>query len=306
MRGLRCILWKSERKLFTFLRRKPETILIINPVHSSEVGFVAYFVHVLSMISYADRRRMIPVVDMQSSLNTYLYENEVGSVNAWEYYFEQPGGVALEEALREKNSVHAEAPVSSFSKPNSSRGFYFNYGGELDYWREICRKYIHFSEHLQSRIEHEKQKFTNRRVLGVSLRGTDYTAGKYRNHSRQPDTGQVILKVKDVIAEHNFDAVYLSTEDKNIVAEFQTHFGSVLILPEQEYIDFDSSKRKVITLYSHSRNNDKYLNGLEYLSAKLLLCECSGLITSMSGGAVLAMLFSRGFEYFYVFDLGVY
>ena len=267
---------------------------------------MAYFVNALSMIAYADRKSMIPVIDMKSSLNTYIYEHEVGKINSWEYYFEQPGWLSLENALSRKDSITLKHLKNNYSKPNASLGFFYNYGGELDYWRSICRKYLRFSEPLTEKLNLEKQKFIDKRVLGVSLRGTDYLSLRRTNHAVQPEAGQVIPKVIEVMKNEKFDAVYLSTEDKNIVAEFMAHFGEKLILPEQEYINFNPDDRKEISLYSLNRDNDKYLNGLEYLTSKLLLCECKGLITSMCGGTVLTMLFSKSFDYIYVFDLGVY
>ena len=308
LRFARVSLWKFERRIFLSLTRNRtrRMIYIARPVYSPNVGFVAYFVRALQMIAYADRKNMIPVVDMKNSLNTYIYKDEIGRVNAWEYYFEQPGGVALEDASAMDNSDSRQHLPSPFSKPNSSIGFYLNYGGELAYWQGICRKYIHFSRALIDRVERGKLKFMNKRVLGVSVRGPDYTTYNVINHPVQPSTAQVISKVREAISNSGFDAVYLATEDKAILAEFEAAFCEILIVPEQEYIGFDSKGRKAITEYSLHRNNDKYLSGLEYLTAKLLLCECAGLITSMSGGALFAMLFAKGFEYFYVFDLGVY
>ena len=266
---------------------------------------MSHFLGALSVISYADRRGLIPVIDMRTNINAYLYRDETGKVNSWEYYFKQPGGISLDDALSDRNAILASSAYS-YSKPNSSLGFYYNYGGELDYWRGLCRKYLHFSDALNDRLAHERQKFADKKVLGVSVRGTDYVALRNTNHPVQPDVGQVIAKVREVMDTGKFDAIYISTEDQGIVSEFRKYFAEKLILPEQEYFDFDTSSRKAISEYTHNRPNDKYLNGLEYLASKLLLCECKGLVTSMSGGAILTMLFSQGFEYLYVFDIGVY
>ena len=270
------------------------------------VGFMAHFVRALSMIAYADRKAMMPVIDMKTSRSVYIYDYEVGKVNAWEYYFEQPGEISLDEALARKDSIIIPPSFNTYSRPNSSLGFYYDYGGELSYWRDICRKYIRLSAPLRERLEREKQAFSGKRVLGVSVRGTDYTAFRNTNHPVQPSAEQVIAKVQEVMSAKNFNAIYLSTEDKNIVAKFMSHFGDSILLPEQEYVNFDPILRKDISNYSGNRENDRYLSGLEYLTSKLLLCECDGLVTSMSGGAICAMLFSEGFDYLHVFDLGVY
>ena len=42
--------------------------------------------------------------------------------------------------------------------------------------------------------------------------------------------------------EKNFDYVYLATEDKRILAEFQAAFREKLILPDNNYFDYDYEK----------------------------------------------------------------
>lgn len=61
------------------------------------LGTVAY------NVKYARENGYIPVVDMMTYHNQYLYEEEIGTVNAWEKYFLQPDGYSLNDALNSKN-----------------------------------------------------------------------------------------------------------------------------------------------------------------------------------------------------------
>ena len=80
-----------------------------------------------------------------------------------------------------------------------------------------------------------------------------------------------------------------------------------MILPEGDIIDFDASAEKWVSeCFNDSRDNDKYLRGLEYLISKLLLTKCKGLITARTSGSTGIMCLSEGFEYLYVFDLRTY
>ena len=110
--------------------------------------------------------------------------------------------------------------------------------------------------------------------------------------------------------ERSFDAVYLATEDKRVVREFQEAFGEKLILPEAQYVDYDYTEtdkfKNWLYNYHNDRENDRYLSGMEYLVSILFLSQCEGLITSGNNGSAAAMILSGGFEYFYFFDLGVY
>ena len=177
---------------------------------------------------------------------------------------------------------------------------------ELEYWRGLCRKYIRFTKPVLERLESMTRRYSGRRILGVLVRGTDYVAMKPKNHSIPPTPEQAIAKSREAISEQHFDAVYLATEDKNILAKFQNAFGEKLLLPEADYLEYDYSRPEFLADVDSSRPNDKYLRGLEYLVSILFLSRCEGFITSGNNGSAAAMLFSDGFEYFYFFDLGVY
>ncbi len=59
---------------------------------SSVVGLYSYVLTFSGRIKEAISRNMVPIIDMQSIANPYLEETQVGKVNAWELYFDQPGG----------------------------------------------------------------------------------------------------------------------------------------------------------------------------------------------------------------------
>ncbi|MBQ7577340.1 MAG: hypothetical protein IJT21_03615, partial [Synergistaceae bacterium] len=75
---------------------------------------------------------------------------------------------------------------------------------------------------------------------------------------------------------------------------------------EANYLDYDYDNPKLLYSYSADRPNDKYLRGLEYLVSMLFLSTCSGFITSITSGSTGVMCLSEGFDYLYVFDLGIY
>ena len=260
----------------------------------------------MGAIAYAEKKGYTPVVDMKHYPNIYLYDDEVGKVNSWEYYFEQPGGLSLEKALSCRKYIISKDSMHHYFRAQGYIDFY-NRDGELDYWRGICRKYIRFSKPVLDVIEHESQKFAGKRVLGVSVRGTDYTSRKPAHHPVQPTIEQAVAKAREVFGTGTYDAVYLATEDKNIIVAFREAFGEKLILPDRDAIDYDPSADKWITeCFSDRRENDKYLTGLEYLVSMLMLTKCTGLITSQTAGSTAIMYLSDGWEYLYVFELGFY
>jgi len=270
---------------------------------------------ILGGISFADKNNFIPVIDMKNYKSPYISDDELGRVNAWEYYFEQPGNISLEDVYSSQkymvgiNSLWHDWPNYLGPQNWIRADFYYNRGGalsggKLDYWRKLCKKYIRFKPAVLERLGALQEKTKGKKILGVSIRGTDFVARKPSSHPIQPTSEQVIEKAREVLREKNFDAVYLATEDKNIVAKFQAAFGEKLITLEQDYLDYDSNKW--VTAQFTDRKNDRYLRGRDYLVSKLMLTKCQGLITSIMSGSIGAMCLSEGFEYLYVFDLGVY
>ncbi|MBQ3447437.1 MAG: hypothetical protein IJG37_07325 [Synergistaceae bacterium] len=279
----------------------PAPYIIRRAAHN--VGLFSYFNTILGGIAYADKHGYTPVVDMKNYPNTYLYPEEVGRVNAWEYYFDQPGGLPLDDALSCREYVLGR-DTALHGWPDTDG--LMSDAEELEHWRGLCRKYVRFTPAVTERAEAMTRKYEGMRILGVLVRGTDYVALKPKSHPIPPTAEQAIAKAREAMSEQRFDAVYLATEDKKIVAAFQEAFGEKLILPEADYLDYDFSRPDFLANVRSGRKNDKYLRGLEYLVSILFLSRCEGLITSGNNGTVAAILFSDGFEYFYLFDLGKY
>ena len=288
--------WKTPRGKIIYIARR----------NVDNVGLFSYFITFLGEIAFADRNGMLPVIDMQTWPNTYLYDNETGKVNAWEYYFEQPAGISIEEALKGDNTIII-ANDTIHDWPEISAKLFRKETYKLDYWRSVCKKYIRLTQPVLEKLERMTAKYQDRKILGVLVRGTDYAALKPKGHPIPPTAEQAIAKTKEAMTEHDFDAVYLATEDKNIMLKFHEAFGEKLLLPESDYINYDYDKPKYLSQIQTSREKDKYLRGLEYLVSMLFLSRCAGFITSITSGSVGLMCFTeRDFEYLYVFDLGVY
>jgi len=297
--------WKIDyRKISFSSKNKTKTMYIIRR-GDSKVGLFSYFITALGGIAYADARGWIPVVDMKNYANTYLLTEEISKKNSWDYFFNQPNEYSLDEALASKNVIMGrKTPTYSFPRDNIN--FFHNVNGELDYWRSICKKYVTLNVKVIERLEHEKLIFNGKKVLGVSCRGTDYVAIKPKNHPIQPSVDMVIKKVIDAISNEGFDAVYLATEDSNIINEFKKYFKDTLLMLNREYVNYEYDKKDFVTIYSTNREDDKYYQGMDYLISMLLLRECNGLVTSMTSGTVGLMCLTEKFNYLHVFNLGYY
>lgn len=276
---------------------------VIKP-NNPDTGLFSYFNLFLPQILMAETLGCIPVIDMQSRKNTYLEAEQVGKVNAWEFFFNQPKGVGLNEIQIEKIADKKCTPFRP--GPYSGRAFYDDLYGDKTFWRKFVSKEIKVRDSLRKQTEDwwNNAFSKNERVLGVLCRGTDYLRLKPTGHAKQPEPMQCVEKTKELMREWNCNRVYLSTEDKDILALFQRELPETITFFEKEYVK--DSGNGYVTQVHFNRTEDARKQGEEYLTQILILSKCTCLLAGPCGGTIGAELFTRGFEKEYIWDLGVY
>ena len=109
---------------------------------------------------------------------------------SWEYYFEQPLRIGLEQAYNGKNVILGAQKIIA-PCPNDGVSFFENQNNVLVEWR-MLRKLglLKIKPQLLEEIYATRKKLfaPNDRVLGVHLRGTDYVSSKPTNHPIPPPT----------------------------------------------------------------------------------------------------------------------
>ena len=257
-------------------------------------------------IKYALKKDWIPVVDMQNYPNPYLLPDKLGKENSWEYYFEQPLHVGLEDALNGENVILSDGGIIE-TRPNSGMAFFENRNGILTEWKTLVKTGL--LKIKPKRLEEislvrEKIFSPTDRVLGVLLRGTDYVAEKPKWHPIPPpvEFAASISKIK--LREWKCNKIFLATEDKTIIQNFKTFFGEICVTYDREYVDFVPGKR--ITRMHINRENDPFIQGKDYLTQMVLLSMCNSFIAARCNGSVGVMMFEDHFEHTYFFNLGRY
>lgn len=159
------------------------------------VGLFSNFIVFAGHIRYALSKGWRPVVDLQNYPNSYLPPDKLGKENAWEYYFEQPLRIGLEEAYNGENVILSKGgPVEFPSWSNVS--FYDNKNLAMAEWRMLVKMgLLKVKPALMEEIMEVRGKLfaPNDRVLGVLLRGTDYVANKPKGHPISPPPNVLLL-----------------------------------------------------------------------------------------------------------------
>ena len=293
------------QKLGTGKEQYPKDIYLIRWVNP-EAGLFAYVLNIMGEIWYAKKKGMVPVVDMMSQKNTYLSEEEVGKVNVWNYYFESVSELSVEDCAKYEN-VFVSGPKGQLFSPCPSVGW-MKTKKAIRMWQTFAKENLKLNDAALNVCERDYHAMIEKgdRILGVKARGTDYTHTAPKGHPIQPDVNVIIRKAKKLMQKHGYNKVYLSTEDRAIVEAFRREFGDALLVSESARVDYDPKVMECVSLYSTGRENDRYLQGLEYLRDEYILSKANALIGGINGGSAAALMMGENFEHTYFWYLGRY
>ena len=268
--------------------------------HANRAGLFSFVSTNLASIKYALDHGYTPVIDMQNSPNPMLSTDEVGKVNAWDLFFEQPAGFTLDDINSSRSIV-----LSSIHPPEN----YPDYASlsdtaELNMWSGLMKKYIKLRPEIEADINsYIASTFKSNRVLGVLCRGTDYVALKPKDHPIQPDIDLIIEDSKKLIQERDLQLIYLATEDTDIWTRFNDEFpGKIISFQKHRFSTKDNENVNDIAnslLSPYERNR-------EYLTSIAILSRCNVLLAGATSGSISALLMSNGYEYAHIYQLGTY
>lgn len=263
------------------------------PVHN----LLANYFYVISHLQYAQSRGWIPVVDQ---LNYPVY-NRVsvpvnGSMNPWEYFWEQPGGVALEEVYRSRHVV--------LSKRSWFWQWDMGYDAENYLNTQTVERFHLLSEMaaLNAPTEQHVRAVRERllpeedKTLGISYRfGGHARNSPYHGsgHPVQPEISRLIEIAGDRLEKWQMKHIFFASDESGAVQQFQMAFGERLITLPRKRADAGSS-------YSAERPNPMYLpeqsyrTALDYLTEMELLSHCGALIGSITSGLRYAIVRNGG------------
>jgi hypothetical protein len=302
-----CLMLREPRSLreHAILKADGDTDAIYYVIRRhDQVGLFSHYVSTLGHIKRALSRGWVPIVDMMNAPNALISEREIGKVNGWEIYFEQPCGRSLADAAGSRSVVMSYVGAT-LDRPYQTPAFVMKPDPHLQAWRRLARKTIRFNPETASYLEKvSSSALDDGKSLGVLCRGTDYTALRPSRHPVQPSVEQVIDKAAETMRTHRCSTLFLATEDETVHARFKARFGDALRCANTSFSTFDGVRRLSETLPDDVAR--RRLQNLEYLAAVATLAKCPCFIGGMTSGTLGVFLLSEGFEFAHVWDLGVY
>lgn len=269
-------------------------------------GLFAYYTQMLGLLAYAGAHDYVPVVDMKNYPNPYLMKEEIGKMNAWEFFWDQPGGISLEEAIQSAHLFSNNGKGASYFP--SLNIYALKDKKEIRYWRNAAKKYICLKKDVWQECEERYRELIGEgeKVLGVLCRGTDYINQKPSGHPVQPVVETVIEKTEKVLEEYGCTKIFLATEDYGFAEKFRLKFGETVVMNQKSFVDYDPQNKRWINDYVGCIKETRREEGIDYLKTIYILSKCSCLVAGRTSGSLGAYIMSEGYEYTYFWDLGEY
>lgn len=296
--------YRNRERRCSYGENHPDKTFYIIGFTYTTAGLFAIVKSIFCHICYAVQQGYIPIVDMQH-FSSQLSDNEHKESNAWELYFQQPGGYHLEDISRSKNIIKScslpfpEGVEIGFDTPMNGN-FHKKYA-------PFYEKYIVPTPEIATYANNKREKVIGNKqhVLGVLCRGTDYTESKPSGHPIQPTAEQAVAKAKEVMSQYGYEYIFLATEDKRIYNVFRDSFGDRLLFSGQKLYEGMKGK-KFLSELKVDNYFEKWHNTIDYYSTIHILSKCDGLLAGLTCGSICAYLMSKGYSYTHFWDLGRY
>ena len=308
--------WKTRERCKSFGKNNPDkqfyVIRSLDDTSKYYIGprhnLMANYFYVLSHLAYAQKHNLQPVVD-QLNYPVYISQSTSvhGSYNPWEYFWEQPDGISLDEVYSSKNVI--------LSKQNWHWQWDMGYNVE-NYTNEgLIAQYYALSElvplnkTMRMYCDNIKQALfsKNKKILGVSVRVAGHSEIAYfqgPGHPKQPSAEEMIQLVESRLVAWDMDKVFLATDSDYAVELFRKAFGKQLIIMVRmrSPIGYDQKKDGLKPMYA---SENIIQTTKDYIAEMELLAYCNGLLGTVSSGLRYAVVQNNmNYKHIEILDYG--
>ena len=182
--------------------------------------------------------------------------------------------------------------------------FAFNLSNNFEK-RQFISSRIDINFDVKKMYEDELLKIDVSNMLGVYIRGTDYTNKKPSGHPVQPTLKQLMNKIDEFLDMYqDINGIFLVTEDKKLYLQLKQKYNSLIKISFEDNL-IEQNKNQF--LYKALKDKNKVDQGKKYLVKILLLSRCKYLVTSITNGSACALAFNGNrYKDKYIFELGLY
>ena len=267
-------------------------------------GLMSYYYHNLGCSIEYINKGYIPIIDLASHPNMFNGFNSTKDKNPWEIFFYQPFNLTLKEVLNKgKNIQFIDCDMGKITP-----GFNIYYNNVLmNFWHNLAKIYMPIKEEF-IREANAKYRYLFKRsnnVLGILLRGTDYTYRKPKGHPIQPSPEMVLEDIKNMDNKYKYKYIFLTTEDDLLRQKIINKIGIKLkFLKSKININYDYKNKSFLATSKNIKGNMSFVK--TYLFNIIILSKCLDVIVSRAGGSLVAFILTKGFRNIKAYNLGLY
>ncbi len=249
-------------------------------------GLFAEIRFLLSEIYFAEELGFIPVVEIPD--HSCYHENHPvnGTNNTFEYYFEQPYSISLEEAYKSKyvlehNFLRRDYLLKTFNFNNH----YLPTDEYMEKLADLIKRNLRLNSVCKEKINGDINNIlSDKKTLAVHVRGADFKK-HYKNHPNMVTVDEYLAEAKKVFEGGDFEQVFLATDDLEAIEKFKNAFGDNVVFYD-DVIRTDGDQ--TVMLSESQREDHHYKLGLEVIRDVYTLSSCDGIIAGLSNVSIFA------------------
>lgn len=269
----------------------PRKIIYYIEHEDKRAGFGAILFKTLGAINFADQLGMIPVVRW-GKLAYYDSDMDKVTTNVFEYYYQQPTDVTVDDVFKANNVV-----------TNQSRNDYLflrdgfsisdvddHYMWNIVRFKEMAvmmKKYIRLNTCVEENIFADISGLgITDKTLGVQIRRVMFQYN-VKDHPYGIGLDEYIHSVKKMWETGKYDKVFLATEEMESLVKMQQEFGEHLVYYKDIYRNDIGDTFISVT---SERKYHHYLQGYEVLRDMYTLANCRALVTGLTNVSFCAKI----------------
>ncbi len=292
---------KETKKNFGELN--PDKIFYIIREGTKENGLLSIYMRALKRCVYALDKGYVPYFDGKTWPTQY---NDCDDVNSWELFFKQPTSLSYDEIYKSKNVILSGKSVDDYNKLTKELSYspYCDKNSISELYK-ICKEHLYIKDSIIQEVNDDYNAlFLNNSVLGVYMRGTDYTSLKPAGHYIQPDLHTVISDVDRYLQKYQINKIFMVTEDEELFNSFYSVYGEKIIkYNDYRFSGYDGKDY----LAGYKIKISKQELGMIYLKKMLLLSRCEYLIGGITNGTQFALIMNNNeYKDKIIYNLGKY
>jgi hypothetical protein len=260
-------LFLYQKKLFLSIKNynknnrgyKKSKFAILRRLNCPSCGLFSDFNTNLGCINKYLELGYIPIIDLSSFENIFNgFKINISNDNPWELFFYQPFNYTLNEVKQKAKKIEIFECNPDFLPSDK---VYYN-SKIRNFWHNFERAYMPIKTEI---LEESNYIFKNLfkgsfKILGILMRGTDYTALKPATHPIPPEPEIVIRDIEILIKNITYEWIFITTEDDKIREVFINKFGrKIKYLAYNKRINYNITEKQYFAYNENIKGNIGYI-----------------------------------------------